>query len=90
MWTAKTGQADASLCWAHSHFVGFVMRRLYYNLLTFVDICLSPVTVAVRHLSVFFLSRMWDILGDMTENQCDNAGSTSLALEWKNIPPTST
>ena len=21
-------QADLSLCWAHSHFVGFVMRRL--------------------------------------------------------------
>ena len=23
-------QADLSLCWAHSHFVGFVMRRLIY------------------------------------------------------------
>ena len=25
-------QADLSLCWAHSHFVGFVMRRLMYVL----------------------------------------------------------
>ena len=24
-------QADLSLCWAHSHFVGFVMRRLIYE-----------------------------------------------------------
>ena len=26
-------QADLSLCWAHSHFVGFVMRRLKWKLL---------------------------------------------------------
>ena len=36
MWTAKTlirlgrCQADLSLRWAHTHFVGFVMRRLIY------------------------------------------------------------
>ena len=36
MWTAKTMirlgrcQADLSLRWAHTHFVGFVMRRLIY------------------------------------------------------------
>ena len=24
-------QADLSLCWAHIHFVGFVMRRLKYK-----------------------------------------------------------
>ena len=29
MWTAKT-QADLSLGWVHSHFVGFVMSWLIY------------------------------------------------------------
>ena len=24
-------QADLSLCWAHTHFIGFVMRRLIYR-----------------------------------------------------------
>ena len=27
----QTGQADLSLRWAHSHFVGFVMSRLRYE-----------------------------------------------------------
>ena len=27
------GQADLSLCWAHSHFVGFVMRQLIFLLI---------------------------------------------------------
>ena len=30
MRTAKTAQADLSLHWMHSNFVGFVMRRLKY------------------------------------------------------------
>ena len=32
-WLAKVTQADLSLRWVHSHFVGFVMSRLkYYRL----------------------------------------------------------
>ena len=27
-WDWVDAQADLTLCWAHSHFVGFVMRRL--------------------------------------------------------------
>ena len=31
LWSDRVdAQADLSLCWAHSHFVGFVMRRLKY------------------------------------------------------------
>ena len=38
-------QTDLSLCWAHSHFVGFVMRRLK---------CLSHVTVFFFFFFCFF------------------------------------
>ena len=31
-------QTDLSHCWAHSHFVGFVMRRLCYTVLEMLNV----------------------------------------------------
>ena len=33
-------QADLSLCWAHSHFVGFIMKRLNYECLIISVYCI--------------------------------------------------
>ena len=50
-------QADLSLCWVHSHFVGFVMSRLWYPHLLFFGLVLQMLYNLICYVQAKFSSR---------------------------------
>ena len=51
-------QADLSLCWAHSHFVGFVMRRLKFSLFE-KSILISQINESQHYFKSFKISHFY-------------------------------
>ena len=58
-------QADLSLRWAHSHFVGFVMSRLIASILYY---CMGPCKVGPLYMYVIIGKKNWMALYAMNEN----------------------
>ena len=56
--TVKT-QADLSLRWAHSHFVGFVMSRLMYVMLMYA---ILPIIMYYQEVYIFGLNNSCSVI----------------------------
>ena len=82
-------QADLSLRWAHSHFVGFVMRRLIFIKMLSTSCCNEYAALAHMCLA----SPKKDLDPDQTpQNTASDQGLHSLEflskMKWKNTPDT--